>query len=264
MRVVSGILVLGLGLTIMLNSCQGNSYSENTQLPEEVTAEVDTNEIPLEKVAICVWNVAGLRQEPGNQDYTKDKKKNYLEAIIYGEKVEMLGEEVEIESESRTYMKVRLQDGQEGWVHDYLFEKNGTLAVVIKETELYRRPDFMTLRDDKFDPGEILVTMERQGEWLHVSGREKRKKGWIKVADNLSANTRDVKIALLYFKALQDKMADTRREKLEAILDEKSFSGSVLLDLVKEALKELDSASSGSGQRHIHSPENRMLLSDSQ
>ncbi|MDX2248366.1 MAG: hypothetical protein SF052_16400 [Bacteroidia bacterium] len=237
MRLVPGYLLIGLGFYLALISCQGNSISENSSpgLSEDIV--VDTTEIPLEKVAICVWDVAGLRVEPGNKQYTKDKKNNYVESVYYGEKVEMLGEEIEIEGENRNYMKIRLQDGQEGWVHDYVFEKNATLAAVVQEAELYRRPDIMTLRDDKIELGEIVVTMERQGDWIHVSGREKRKKGWIKTGDNLSFNTRDVKLALLYYKALQEKTETTQKTRLNEILNDKSFSGSVLLDLIRSKVE---------------------------
>lgn len=237
MRLVPGHLLIGLGFYLVLASCQGNNnISDNTPpgLPDSATA--DSTEIPQEKIAICVWDVAGLRVEPGSKKLTKDKKNNYVESVYYGEKVEMLGEELEIEAENRNYMKVRLQDGQEGWVHDYVFEKNATLAAVIKEAELYRRPDIMTLRDDKLEMGEIVVTMERQGDWLHVSGREKRKKGWIKTEENLSFNTRDVKLALLYYKALQENAVETRKARLNDILQEKTFAGSVLLDLVQTNL----------------------------
>ncbi|MEZ4825038.1 MAG: hypothetical protein R3C61_01910 [Bacteroidia bacterium] len=237
MRLVWAYLLIGLGIYLVFAGCQGNNQiSDHTTSGLSEEEEADTNDISLEKVAICVWDVAGLRVEPGSKKLTKDKKNNYVESVYYGEKVEMLGEEVEIESENRNYMKVRLQDGQEGWVHDYVFEKNATLAAVIKDEELYRRPDIMTLRDDKLELGEIVVTMEQQGDWLHVSGREKRKKGWIKMDESLSFNTLDVKVALLYYKALQEKTTESRKAKLEEILNQKSFSGSVLVDLVKSTL----------------------------
>ncbi|MEZ4847582.1 MAG: SH3 domain-containing protein [Bacteroidia bacterium] len=261
MRVVSGYFLIGFIGWILAVSCQGNSATNQALTLEEDLVEADSNEIPIDKIAVCVWDVAGLREEAGKHSLTKDKKNNYLEAIYYGEQVEMLGEEKEMEGENRTYMKVRLKDGQEGWVHDYLFEKNARLAATADEIELYRRPDMMTLRDDKLLPGEIIVTMEKQGEWIHVSGREKKKKGWIKIGSgNLAFQARDVKLALLYYRAIQDRSDEGRKEKLNKILSDKTFSGSVLIDLVEYTLKNgLDVTEANREMNGIASPKDQEL-----
>ena len=184
-----------------------------------------------------------------------------MDAIYYGEEVEMLGEEKEMEDENRIYMKVRLTDGSEGWVHEYLFEKSAKLAAASKEIELYRRPDMMTLRDDKLQPGDIIVTMERNGEWLHVSGREKKKKGWIKAGtEGLTFQTRDVKLALLYYKALQEKSNDARKEKLNAIIADQYFSGSVLLGIVEDIVKNGFADEGNKELNQISTPEEKLFI----
>ena len=260
MRVVSGFLFTIITGWILAVGCQGNNVSTPDLSMEDISVPVDSSEIPRDKVAICVWEVAGLRAEPGKHSLTADKKNNYLLGIIYGEEVEMLGEEKEMKDEGRTYMKVRLKDGEEGWVHDYLFEKNAKLAAVSGAMELYRRPDMMTLKDDKLLPGEIVVTMEQQGEWLHISGREKKKKGWIRIgSDGLTFQTRDVKLALLYYKALQEKTADARNEKLNSILKDKYFSESVLLELIENTVKNGIAEDTKREMNSITSPKSREL-----
>jgi hypothetical protein len=143
---------------------------------------------------------------------------------------------------------VRLKDGQQGWVHEYLFEKNARLGAFIKEVEIYRRPDQMTLKDETFEPGEIVATMERIGDWLHVSGREKKKKGWIRVGNNLTMAKKDLKVALLYYMAMQENSAEARRAKLQSITTDKALSGSVLIDLVEQKLQEAQATSATSGE----------------
>ena len=65
MRVVSGFLITIITGLILAVGCQGNNVSSPQMSSEENTTPVDSSEIPFEKVAICVWEVAGLRAEPG-------------------------------------------------------------------------------------------------------------------------------------------------------------------------------------------------------
>jgi SH3-like domain-containing protein len=211
------------------------------QLPEP--EPMDSLDIPIDRVAICVYDPVGLRREPGNQKTAKDGKNNYIVPIRYGEKVEMVLDTPEVEVKGKNYMFVRLLDGQEGWVHDYVFEKHGRLAVMTEAAEIHRRPDLMTLRDDRFMPGEIVVVIEnpenpgKYGEWLHVSYRDKKKKGWIKRKKNLTFAKRDVQVALLYFKALQDENLQSRLNQLERIASRDVAQNSVMRPFI---LNEID------------------------
>lgn len=187
--------------------------------------------------AICIYDKAGLRVEPTQKRYTSEGKDNYLETIRYGEMVEYLGETQEVEKERTIYMKVRLQDDQEGWAFEYAFEKDADRGAMIKASPLYRRPDLMTLRDDTLKPGEIVAVIQRQGDWLQVSGRNKGKKGWIQVRDNVSLREKDVYIALLFHKA-KEAPESVRSEKLSNVLEDQQASGSLLKYLVEQALSD--------------------------
>lgn len=244
-----GCLLVCFGL-LFTNGCQNSgayTASEKDSLQFEELWD-DTSGIARENVAICVWPVVGLRREPGRKVYTTgpNQQENYLVPIYYGESVEMLNELDTVPSENRVYMKIRLQDGEEGWVYEELFEKSGRLAVMTSTSELYRRPDMMTLRDEGLDIGEIVVVLERKDNWLHISGNKKTKKGWIREAGKFSMEQTDLKVALLLFKAEQADAADQKREKLEAILSDASLSNSELIPLVKSVLQEMDNNSSSS------------------
>ena len=144
-RVIAILFAAGLWYSCSVNSqAEADTYPPLKGIPSEEPDGIDR-----QNAATCVYPYAGLRREPGIQEKTKDGEKNYIIPIVYGERVEMLGESIDIEKEKRTYIKVRLKDGQEGWVHEYLFEKHAILAAVTTESELYRRPDLMTLREDK-------------------------------------------------------------------------------------------------------------------
>ena len=224
---------------------KGRTPDSSEDLASTEVVEADSLPIPIDKVAICIWSPAGLRKEAGRKKYTQDGQTNYITGLEYGEMVEMLGPLDTLRNEgNRVYMLIKLQDGQEGWVDEYLFEKNGKRAVVTQEVEVYRRPDFMTLRNVSLQPGEIVVAMEEKDGWLHVSGREKKKKGWIRLDDNyLSLQNRDVELANYLYKAMQLRSSEERMQRLNDIIQDQRFNGSDLLSLVQERLSQEDTTS---------------------
>jgi len=205
------------------------------------TLEEDSISIPKDSVAISVWEGAGLRREPGRHAITKDKQKNFITGITYGEAVRMMGERDTVTREdNRIYMKVRLRDGQEGWTDEFLFEKHGRRAVVIIESDIYRRPDVMTLRPIKMKPGEIVVAVEEKDGWMHVSGPEKRKKGWIKLDQGqpISYFKRDIQLANMYVQAKSHSSSQERIDALKELIDDDQYRGSILMSIVQKLLTE--------------------------
>jgi SH3-like domain-containing protein len=214
------------------------------ELPEP--EPLDSLDIPIDRVAICIYEKVGLRQEPGSKKKTREGENNYIVTITYGEKVEMILDSTDVESGGRNYMFVRLLDGQEGWVHDYVFEKYGRLAVMTDEAEIHRRPHVMTIRDDKFKPGEIVVVIEenpthpgKYGEWLHVSYRDKKKKGFIQRRSNLSFSKQDVQVALLFYKAKQESTLERRITRLEEVAARDITKSSLVRPFIVEAIEQL-------------------------
>lgn len=230
------IFLLGI---IFSSGCQNSdSYTTSGASPVQFDAADDPSGIPQDKIAICVWPVVGLRREPGRKDYTSgpNPQANYLLPVYYGERVECIGNTDTVESENRVYMKIRLQDGEEGWVYEELFEKSGRLAVIVGESELYRRPDLMTLRDERLKIGEIVVVLEQKDGWIHVSGNKKAKKGWIREVSGFSFKQDDLKVALLLYKARQLSDPLEQKERLQHILDDESLAGSGLIEQVQAGI----------------------------
>ncbi len=241
-----GFLALGWMLACQ-DSGARTSPSEETLDSQEFWQDTVPG-IARDKIAICVWPVVGLRREPGRKAYASDRQSNYLIPVYYGERVELLGVFDTVKAEKRVYMKIRLQDGQQGWVYEDLFEKYGRLAVVTSSAELYRRPDLMTLREEKLIPGEIIVVLEVREGWLHISGSKKLKKGWIRKPESLSFRQEDLKTALLFFKARQYRNPNLERAKLQEILNQQELGSSVLIDMVKERLSELGPSQGATSQ----------------
>ncbi len=245
-RILHGVCCMAVSLGVLwMSGCQ-NSDAYTTAEKDSVALDKVWNEDTLRgehaHTAICVWPVVGLRREPGKNNYTSDRQQNYLVPIYYGERVEMLGAYDTLEAENRVYMKIRLLDGEEGWVYEELFEKGGRLAVIISESELYRRPDLMTLRNEGLEIGEIVIVLERKGEWVHISGEKKARKGWVQNTDIFSFREDDLKTALLYYKATEESGAGSVKEtitRLEEILADAELTKSALIPLVQAKISQL-------------------------
>ncbi|MEL6134727.1 MAG: SH3 domain-containing protein [Bacteroidota bacterium] len=243
-----GLVLMSLGLIVAIG-CSGPKAQEGPITTEENSpySALDANDsFPVDRVAICMWPAAGLRQEPGRNTYTSDKETNYITAIQYGEKVEVLPDIEPIEKENRLYMKVRLTDGKEGWVHDYIFERYAKLGVVTKETEIYRRPDLMTLRDTRLKPGQIIVVINDpavpkvNANWYHVSSYKKIPKGWIHQGNHITMHIRDVRAALLLARAKGIRNKEKRLERLNEILATDGITESPIRPFISAAIQELD------------------------
>jgi len=248
MKRLSPAFFILLLMTVLIGAgCGSTSVQTDPELSTSPPPDPPVSEdIPIERVAVCVYETVGLREEPGNHSRTKDGKNNYLVGVRYGEKVEVFVDSPTVEAGPRTYMKVRLLDGQEGWVHDYVFEKNGRLAVMTQATSLYRRPDPMTLRDEKLLAGEIVVVVDdltnpsNGSEWLQVTGRNKEKKGWMRRQNNHSYSRADIQVALLYYKARLERDPERRLNRLIDINSTEPAESSVLTSLVEQEIKALE------------------------
>ncbi|MEO0473505.1 MAG: hypothetical protein AAF206_28085 [Bacteroidota bacterium] len=234
------VFLVGIGLMLMNGcGCQGDSRNvprKRIFRDDGSANKVDSTSLPL---AICIYDKAGLRVEPNRRRYTKDGLENYITTVRYGEQVEMTGRDTVFEKGMKKYMFIRLKDGQEGWVQDYAFEKDAERGVMTGFAPLYRRPDMMTLRNDTLKTGDIIAVMEIQDKWLHVSWRNKWKKGWIQIDDNVSLRSQDVLLALLYHKAMQSP-EDQQLEQLQNILNDDQLTGSLLRGLVEEEIQTLN------------------------
>lgn len=219
-------------LTFALAACK-TAPGNPEAAAESSEALADTLDFAsFEDIGICLWGVAGLREEAGRSGANNE----YLTSIYFGEKVELLGESKEIDSERRTYIKVRLSDGQEGWVHQYLFSENATLAAITQDAKVYRRPDLMTLKDDIFELGEIVAASEQRNDWIRVSGKEKTKSGWIKGGESISRESKDVAVAVLYERAMQMKNPRMQLKELLSIVNHDEYANSIFLDKVRDQL----------------------------
>ena len=242
-------LALGLCLLMLLQgaSCVSDLSTQaavENELPEP--EPIDSTGVPIEKTAICLWNPVGLRIDPGQKRYRSNGESNIIASIYYGEMVELV-DTPKVTVKDKDYLMVRLQDGQMGWVYEYLLEPHARRAAMIGEAELYRRPDYMTLRSDKLLPGQIVAVIEdlespgKYGEWLHISSFEKKKKGWIRRENNLTFDPNEIQVALFLYRARIINSAEKRRRALGELLGRDIAKNSVFRPMIEEEFKKTES-----------------------
>jgi len=208
---------------------EAGETEEATTTTTEESTEVDPS------AAVCLWNKAALREAAG-----KDGK--YSTSVVFGEQVEMLGETKKVDEENRTYMKVRLSDGSEGWVNQYLFAGKSKLGIILQSASLYNRPDLMTQKSSRMEAGELVIVSSKHAEWVKVSTADRKKSGWISGDGNISKENADITLALMYHQALQSPIRSKQLGALESLTKNSSFSSSPMMKIVKakyQALSEM-------------------------
>ena len=183
-------------------------------------AQSETDDYYFRDSLTCVWPQIRLLDSPS-------KIAKQMATIYYGEKVEYLGKRDFIEAENRNYVQVKLFDGKEGWVNEYLFTRNGELAVMMGQGRIYLRPRTVsTITDEFFEPGELVVKGNAVNGWVEITGKEKKKYGWIKESGIISQGEEDLKMAALLDHALSEQDKDKRMAKLANFEKEAKASSS--------------------------------------
>jgi len=206
-------------LSIIAFSC--SSKTETTE--ETVNAEPEVVEV-VEEVqavpAVCVWDKLAVRDSPG-------EKGKWITSLSIGESIQYLG--VDSVSGKKTYGKITLNDGKEGWARTDLIVIDAKPAVMINDTDIYKRPDLLTKSDKKFSMMNIVAVMNTQDTWSEVKGKRSEGKwvdeGWVK-SSNLSFEAVDIATAKFALAALNIKDESGRLEAINEIIENVDLSSS--------------------------------------
>ena len=183
--------------------------------------------------ATCVWPVVGLFEQPG-------RNARRLGSVYFGETVVRTGDEAVVKSEGRSYFKVQSQDGQLGWVQEYLFIEQGGPVVLLRDAEVFLKPgSATTTTGEKFLSGELLIFEDYDAEngWVKVVGMERYREGWVRGIEIVSVDENDIQISKLLMEARLQTNNSERKRQLEEIRDQPGFNASNLAGIVNEELK---------------------------
>jgi len=178
---------------------------------------------------VCIWDEGVLRSEA-------TLKSSLVSNMALGEKVIWLGGSSIDTVKNITFLNVELSDGTTGWASKSLLATDAFPAVTVIKEFIYRRPDLVTETKVMFEPMEILAVTKVAGDWVEVVGEKNMKSGWIH-AKNVSKTDTDVAVAILAKKALAEKEVAKKVEKIEFILKNAAFKGSVFESKLEEELE---------------------------
>lgn len=201
---------------------------------KKTTGEENSSGVSRKGDAVCVWDNVSLKESP-------DKNGKWLAAISLGEKCIFLNNEKEdINGEKKTkYLKMRLQDGKEGWVQSDFIVVDGKPGVIIQDAVIYSRPDLLTKSGKSFSKMDIIGVKGMQNDFVEVTGKRKDGKwietGWIK-ASNISSSEIDIAVAKYAVKALAIAETAKRNAAVQEIVDNNDLKGSAFIADLKELL----------------------------
>jgi len=135
-------------------------------------------------------------------------------------------------------------DSTVGWASAWGLITNARLGAVKESTAIHRRPDPLTVTENKFESMEMVAIKESKDKWLEVVGERrsakgwKNKSGWIAEASVIT-DPSEVAIAVLATKAMREKDDTIKQEKLQFLLKNTSNTNSVFIQKIKANLREL-------------------------
>ncbi|MCR9253404.1 MAG: SH3 domain-containing protein [bacterium] len=234
--------ILAIALPVFLFSCGGGNTTESSNTEESTETTETTEEVveaPEAKVvdAVCIWDKVSVRATP-------DPKGKWLTSMSIGEKVTFLGETQVDSVDKKTYYKVKLADDTEGWSRSEFVIPEGTVAVFLKDTEIYKRPDLLTKAEKQYSQMDIVAVKSTQDDWLEVTGKRAEgkwiEKGWVK-SGNISQDQIDVAVAKFGTQALAQEDDDKKMEALQEILDNGDLASSQFIPVLAQIVSEMNS-----------------------
>jgi len=226
------LLIIAVALSVFACGGAGNTESESTATSDSTAVEEETTakEVP----AVSVWDKVSVRDAA-----SEDGK--WLTSLSLGETLTYLGEE-QTDKKDKTYLKVRLNDGTEGWSRTEFVIPEAEAGVFVNQTDIYNRPDLLTKSDDQFSKMDIVAIKNTQDDWAEIVGKPTGEKwlksGWVK-ASNLSKKQVDIAMAKFAKPVLDAEGSEEKVEKLEEVLNNQDLTASAFTPDIKEALDEL-------------------------
>ena len=151
---------------VLLNACQLQMESE-------------------EQTALCVWAKGSVRSAP-SQDSA------WLSSLYLGQQVVYTGTTaMDSTDKNHLYFHVRLSDGTEGWVSEFVVVPHARPAVVHHACDLYSLPDTTAMVVKQMNDRDFVAIDEVKDRWVHVVTSRMANKGWI-VRNDLSEDTSEV------------------------------------------------------------------------
>ncbi len=184
--------------------------------------------------AVCAWDKIPVLIAP-------DKTSAQVGYVRFGtDPVKTTYETITVQEDyKRTYVKIILADGTQGWINQYLLVNNGEAAVVKYDMNLFQNPvDGVTkVKGGELKSGEPVIKTEFNGPYVHIVTKNKEKSGWVP-AESLVFGKEEVVNALLLQKANAEKDPKKRVKRIQEIRSQNGFSSLQIASVVDNSYLE--------------------------
>lgn len=185
---------------------------------------------PKGEYSVCAWDRASLHADPGTSS-------DVISSIHFSEEVMHLGREAFVRGENNNYVWVETEAGKEGWINDAHFVTGGGNVVLLKNKSIFEKPSTPnSISNVSFEAGELAILTEFANGWVRLTGKKKRKMGWVEGYDAISTRDYDIETAALIDKALASERVEDRRTGLRTIRDGRSFISPQMREVVDRKL----------------------------
>jgi uncharacterized protein YgiM (DUF1202 family) len=225
-------------LTLQLSACgggesQGGNGIDSTQTGADAEAAADEN------AAISSWEGQSVRSAPGSG------AGEWVATLAFGEKLELMGESSTDEKSKKTFAKIRLLDGKDGWVREDMIQKSGTLAAISEPAQVYARPGISNIKDEVLESTTLVILGTKQEDFVEFTAQNKgsaRSKGWLLGDKGYTTAQLDITVAILIQKARAEKNQATATQKLRDILRNSTYAASNFIDDIEVMVQEVETA----------------------
>lgn len=165
-------------------------------------------------------------------------KAGSLTTLSLAEQVQWLGDSVvDAGNPKRSFLKVRLADGKEGWVNAWQLAAPAQAAVLLERTALYKRPDQATVTGKSLPAGELVARLGREesGDWVEVVTMNRSLRGWT-LRPSLSGDPAELRAATAVRKARLMRDPARRAAALQALPADPAVASSRVWEALKDSL----------------------------
>ena len=183
--------------------------------------------------SVCAWDRAQLYADPGNSS-------DVISTIHFSEEVMHLGREAFVRGgENSNYIWVETEDGRKGWINDEYFVSGGGNVVLLKNSSIFEKPSTPnSISKRSFVAGDLAILTEFANGWVKLTGKEKKKMGWVQGYDAISTEDYDIETASLIDQALAERNVEDRRAELRRIRDGRSFLSPQMREVIDIRLEQ--------------------------
>lgn len=226
------LFLLALMLLFTISACGSDKKggeSDGSETVEDVADDTDSDGAAT--MTLSTWEGHSAKDTPGNEG-------KWVASIAFGEELTLLNETEKDAKTNKDYEKVKLLDGKEGWVRADFIAKNASLAAVTQDAQIYKRPGISNITEDMVLTGTVVVVKSRKDDFSEFIARNdaanKRQEGWLLGDKALTTDETDISAALLYSKAMNEKVPAKRQEKLKQVVS--NFPNSVFARTAQSGL----------------------------